>query len=246
MRVAVAGTVHGQTQLSHRYASDSRNAAENCGVPRPISICGAKNRCPSRGHLVLTGSLPMWWRRCSRSAVRTVGRRKSRLNHRFSPGASQTALPTPWHVWCLNRSAPRNALILSRIFSSGGKVGSKACRACSATKPVRRAFHRSKPRSRRVWSPRHKPQRPTRPHWTSPAMARHIGISVSAVQRIWRKHSLQPHRIRQFKLSNDPRFAAKLLDIVGLYVNPPEHAIVLSIDERARFRRLTGPSQACP
>jgi hypothetical protein len=83
-------------------------------------------------------------------------------------------------------------------------------------------------------------------HWTSPAMARHIGISVSAVQRIWRKHSLQPHRIRQFKLSNDPRFAAKLLDIVGLYVNPPEHAIVLSIDERARFRRLTGPSQACP
>ena len=52
-------------------------------------------------------------------------------------------------------------------------------------------------------------------HWTSVAMARHIGISVSSVQRIWRKHGLQPHKIRQFKLSNDPRFAAKLLDIVG-------------------------------
>ena len=90
-----------------------------------MSICGAKNRCPSRGHLVLTGSTPMWWRRCSRSAVRTVGRRKSRLSHRFSPCASQTALPTPWHVWCLNRSAPRNALISSHIFSSGGKVGPK-------------------------------------------------------------------------------------------------------------------------
>src|SRR3954470_17260401 len=111
------------TQLSHRYASDSRNAAGNCGVPRSMSICGAKNRCPSRGHLVLTGSTPMCWRRCSRSAVRTVGRRKSRLSHRFSPGASQTALPTPCHVWCLNRSAPRNALISSHIFSSGGKVG---------------------------------------------------------------------------------------------------------------------------
>jgi transposase len=69
-------------------------------------------------------------------------------------------------------------------------------------------------------------------HWTAPAMAKHVGISVSSVQRIWRKHGLQPHKIRQFKLSNDPRFAAKLLDIVGLYVNPPEHAVVLSIDEK--------------
>jgi transposase len=55
-------------------------------------------------------------------------------------------------------------------------------------------------------------------HWTSAAMGKHIGISVSSVQRIWRKHGLQPHKVRQFKLSNDPRFAAKLLDIVGLYV----------------------------
>ena len=79
-------------------------------------------------------------------------------------------------------------------------------------------------------------------HWTSVAMARHIGISVSSVQRIWRKHGLQPHKIRQFKLSNDPRFAAKLLDIVGLYINPPEHAVVLSIDEKCQIRpvRLSG------
>ena len=59
-------------------------------------------------------------------------------------------------------------------------------------------------------------------HWTSVAMGQHIGISVSSVQRIWRKHGLQAHRVRPFKLSNDLRFAAKLLDIVGLYVNPPE------------------------
>ena len=113
-----------QTQLSHRYASDTRNAPENCGVPRPMSICGAKNHCPFRGHLALTGSTLMCWRRCSRNAVRTVGRRKSRLDHRFSLGALQSELPPPWHVWCLNRSAPHNALISSHIFSSGGKVGS--------------------------------------------------------------------------------------------------------------------------
>jgi hypothetical protein len=57
-------------------------------------------------------------------------------------------------------------------------------------------------------------------HWTAPAMARLQGISVSSVQRIWRRHGLQPHRTRLFKLSNDPQFAAKLRDIVGLYSLP--------------------------
>ena len=73
-------------------------------------------------------------------------------------------------------------------------------------------------------------------HWTAPAMAKVSGISVSSVQRIWRKHGLQPHRTRQFKLSNDPQFAAKLHDIVGLYVDPPAHAVVLSIDEKSQIQ----------
>jgi transposase len=83
-------------------------------------------------------------------------------------------------------------------------------------------------------------------HWTSGAMAKHIGISVSSVQRIWRKHGLQPHKIRQFKLSNDPRFAAKLIDIVGLYVNPPEHAVVLSIDEKSQIQALDRTQPGLP
>jgi hypothetical protein len=57
-------------------------------------------------------------------------------------------------------------------------------------------------------------------------MAKAIGISVGSVQRIWRKHKLQPHRLRTFKRSRDPSFAAKLADIVGLYVDPPAHAVV--------------------
>ena len=69
-------------------------------------------------------------------------------------------------------------------------------------------------------------------HWTAPAMAKTVGISVSAVQRIWRAHGLQPHRVRQFKLSRDPEFIPKLRDIVGLYVDPPAHAVVLSVDAR--------------
>ena len=68
-------------------------------------------------------------------------------------------------------------------------------------------------------------------HWTGRAMAKAAGISLRSVQRIWAAHGLQPHRVRRFKLSNDAKFAAKVQDIVGLYVNPPEHALVLSVDE---------------
>src|SRR6202047_5615460 len=64
-------------------------------------------------------------------------------------------------------------------------------------------------------------------HWTGRAMAEAIGISLGSVQRIWRAHKLQPHRLRTFKRSRDPSFAAKLTDIVGLYVDPPAHAVVL-------------------
>src|SRR5580658_9812390 len=69
-------------------------------------------------------------------------------------------------------------------------------------------------------------------HWTGAAMAEAAGVSVSSVQRIWRAHGLQPHRIRQFKLSKDPEFVDKLRDVVGLYVDPPAHAVVLSVDEK--------------
>src|ERR1700737_3341138 len=69
-------------------------------------------------------------------------------------------------------------------------------------------------------------------------MAKAAGISVSSVQRIWRAHGLQPHRMRQFKLSNDPQFAAKLHEIVGLYVDPPDHAIVMSVDEKSQIQAL--------
>ena len=66
-------------------------------------------------------------------------------------------------------------------------------------------------------------------------MAKATGASVSSVQRIWRAHGLQPHRMRQFKLSNDPRFVQKLRDVVGLYLDPPAHAIVLSVDEKSQI-----------
>jgi transposase len=83
-------------------------------------------------------------------------------------------------------------------------------------------------------------------HWTSAAMAQAAGISISSVQRIWRSHGLQPHRMRQFKLSNDPLFAAKVRDIVGLYVDPPAHAVVLSVDEKSQIQALDRTQPGLP
>src|SRR5437868_14961242 len=77
-------------------------------------------------------------------------------------------------------------------------------------------------------------------------MAKTIGISVSSVQRIWQAHGLQPHRVRRFKLSKDPEFVPKLRAIVGLYVNPPAHAIVLSVDEKSQIQALDRTQPGLP
>jgi transposase len=83
-------------------------------------------------------------------------------------------------------------------------------------------------------------------HWTGRMVARVVGISLSAVQRIWKAHRLQPHRIRSFKRSSDPDFAAKVEDIVGLYMNPPAHAVVVSIDEKSQIQALDRTQPGLP
>ena len=75
-------------------------------------------------------------------------------------------------------------------------------------------------------------------HWSRATMAAATGLSDSTVGRIWREHGLKPHLVETFKLSNDPRFVEKLEDIVGLYLSPPEHAIVLSCDEKSQIQAL--------
>jgi transposase len=75
-------------------------------------------------------------------------------------------------------------------------------------------------------------------HWSSRGMARASGLSVSTVQRIWRAFGLQPHRLETFKLSTDPDFVAKVRDVVGLYMSPPDRAIVLCVDEKSQIQAL--------
>lgn len=83
-------------------------------------------------------------------------------------------------------------------------------------------------------------------HWTGRAVAKAVGISLRAVQRIWEAHRLQPHRVRTFKRSNDAAFAAKVEDIVGLYMSPPAHAVVLSIDEKSQIQALDRSQPGLP
>ena len=83
-------------------------------------------------------------------------------------------------------------------------------------------------------------------HWTGRAMAEVAGRAVSTVQKVWRAHGLAPHRFRHFKLSRDPAFAEKVRDVVGLYVAPPDHAIVLSIDEKSQIQALDRSQPGLP
>ena len=83
-------------------------------------------------------------------------------------------------------------------------------------------------------------------HWTGRELAKAAGVSLRSVQRILEAHQLAPHRIRTFKLSKDPEFVEKLRDIVGLYVDPPAHAVVLSVDEKSQIQALDRTQPGLP
>jgi transposase len=83
-------------------------------------------------------------------------------------------------------------------------------------------------------------------HWTGRAMAEATGISLRSVQRIWAAHGLSPHRVHTFKLSRDKRFVEKFTDVVGLYIDPPAHAVVLSVDEKSQIQALDRTQPGLP
>jgi transposase len=83
-------------------------------------------------------------------------------------------------------------------------------------------------------------------HWSCRTMARAQGVSKATINRIWQSHHLQPHRTRNFKLSRDPKFLEKLTDVVGLYLNPPEKALVLCVDEKSQIQALDRTQPGLP
>ena len=89
-------------------------------------------------------------------------------------------------------------------------------------------------------------QPPNATHWSTRTLAKSQGVSAATVRRIWRQHHLQPHRVKTFKLSRDPQFVAKLADVVGLYLNPPDKALVLCVDEKSQIQALNRTQPGLP
>lgn len=83
-------------------------------------------------------------------------------------------------------------------------------------------------------------------HWSSRSLADATGVSATTIRRVWKAHGLKPHRVETFKVSRDPEFVAKLEDIVGLYLNPPEHALVLCCDEKSQVQALDRTQPGLP
>jgi transposase len=83
-------------------------------------------------------------------------------------------------------------------------------------------------------------------HWSCRSMAEAMGVSSATVQRIWSARGLKPHQVKTFKLSNDPRFEEKLIDVVGLYLNPPDNAVVLCMDEKSSVQALDRTQPSLP
>lgn len=87
---------------------------------------------------------------------------------------------------------------------------------------------------------------PNATQWSTRSLAKVMGCDDMLVQRVWKDNGLQPHRVKTFKVSNDPKFAEKLVDVVGLYLDPPEHALVLSCDEKSQIQALDRSQKSLP
>jgi len=172
--------------------------------------------------------------------------------------------------WSRGRSTPARLVLRSKIvlLAAEGKMNQKiAPRLKTALKTVslwRRRFaeqrlagiERDAPRGGRPKTRKRMAclivqkttqERPANAtHWSTRTLAKALGTSPSMVQRVWKVNGLKPHLTRTFKLSNDPHFVEKLIDVVGLYLNPPEHALVLCADEKTQIQALDRTQRGLP
>lgn len=173
--------------------------------------------------------------------------------------------------WVNKRTTPQRVVERAKIVlaSADGLSGSAICAAVGVSRPTVTqwldryeaegidALHQDRPRSgrpRRITPDdeaeivrktlEEKP--PNATHWSCRLMAEEVGVHPTTVSRIWRAHGLQPHRIDYFKLSTDPQFVEKLRDVVGLYVDPPERAVVFAFDEKSQIQALDRTQPGLP
>jgi transposase len=126
-------------------------------------------------------------------------------------------------------------------FSRGGCEALRQPRKRQRSRPARTADLEQK-----ILDTTLKTRPPSATHWSVRELARHLQVSRMRVHRVWQRHDVQPHRVEKFKISNDPRFEDKVRDIVGLYLNPPDRALVLCVDEKSQIQALDRTAPLLP
>lgn len=152
-----------------------------------------------------------------------------------------------------SEGTPNNAIAEETGLSRPTVIAARASFMSGGVDAIRRRQKRK--RSRRVLTPELeqrildttlKTRPPNATHWSVRTLASHLGITRTLVHGVWRRHEVQPHRVERFKLSNDPKLEEKVRDVVGLYLNPPDRALVLCVDEKSQIQALDRTAPMLP
>jgi transposase len=152
-----------------------------------------------------------------------------------------------------SEGTPNNAIAQQTGLSRPTVIATRASFLSLGVEAIRRQQKRK--RSRRVLTPELeqkildttlKTRPPDATHWSVRTLARHLGVTRTLVHGVWQRYEVQPHRVERFKLSNDPKLEEKVRDIVGLYLNPPDRALVLCVDEKSQIQALDRTAPILP
>src|ERR1700693_1966815 len=152
-----------------------------------------------------------------------------------------------------SEGTPNNFIAQQTGLSRPTVIATRAAFAKGGVDALRR--RQTRHRSRRVRTPELeqkildttlKTRPPAATHWSVRTLARHLGVSRTIIHEVWQKYDVQPHRVERFKLSKDPHFEEKVRDIVGLYLNPPDRALVLCVDEKSQIQALDRTAPILP
>jgi transposase len=152
-----------------------------------------------------------------------------------------------------SEGTPNNAIAQQTGLSRPTVITTRATFVGGGVEAIRR--RQTRKRSRRVLTPELeqrildttlKTKPPNATHWSVRMLASHLGVTRTLVHGVWRRYDVQPHRVERFKLSNDPKLEEKVRDVVGLYLNPPDRALVLCVDEKSQIQALDRTAPILP
>ena len=156
-------------------------------------------------------------------------------------------------VLLASQGVPNQTIARRTGLSRPTVIGTRRAFAVGGVEALRRPLKRQRLQSalaaeweQKILDTTLKTRPPDGTHWSVRGLARQLGISRMMVQRVWQRHRLQPHRVEKFKISNDPRFEEKVRDVVGLYLHPPQRALVLCVDEKSQIQALDRTAPILP